>query len=175
LQSRSKLILHLDSRGLHGLSQNGSLVQPSAECYQPSPTATVRATQRPSTQVMKICRLQYCLEWHTLVTLAYSTPDSVVTNYFWATVTSNVSPSAIVSLSVLSVLSVLNVDVLWPNGWMDQDATCYRGRPRPIRPCVRWGPSSHRKGAQQHPPPLFGPACAGTVVHLRNCRALVCV
>jgi len=21
--------------------------------------------------------------------------------------------------------------LLWPNSWMDQDATCYRGRPRP--------------------------------------------
>jgi len=31
---------------------------------------------------------------------------------------------------------------LWPSGWMDQDATCYGGRPRPRRHCVRWGPSS---------------------------------
>ena len=30
--------------------------------------------------------------------------------------------------------------LLWPNGWMDQDATWYRGMPR--RHCVRWGPSS---------------------------------
>jgi len=43
---------------------------------------------------------------------------------------------------VLSALSVWNVGVLWPNGWMDQDATWYRGRPRPRRYCVRWGPSS---------------------------------
>jgi len=35
--------------------------------------------------------------------------------------------------------------LLWPNGWMDQDATCYRG-------CVRWGRSSPLKGAQ---PPKF--------------------
>ena len=32
--------------------------------------------------------------------------------------------------------------VLGPNGWMDQDATWYGGRPRPRRHCVRWGPSS---------------------------------
>ena len=41
--------------------------------------------------------------------------------------------------------------LLWPNGWMDQDATWYGGRPRPRRLCVRWGPSSpsHKKGT--HP------------------------
>jgi len=32
--------------------------------------------------------------------------------------------------------------LLWPKGWMHQDATCKRGRPRPRRQCVRWGPSS---------------------------------
>ena len=31
----------------------------------------------------------------------------------------------------LSVLSVCDVGVLWPNGWTDQDATWYGGRPRP--------------------------------------------
>jgi len=28
------------------------------------------------------------------------------------------------------------------NGWMDQDATWYGDRPRPMPHCVRWGPSS---------------------------------
>jgi len=28
-------------------------------------------------------------------------------------------------------LSVCDVGVLWPNGWMDQDITCYVGGPRP--------------------------------------------
>jgi len=46
--------------------------------------------------------------------------------------------------------------LLWPNGWMNQDATWYRGRPQPRRHCVRWGSSSPTKGAQQPPPPLFG-------------------
>ena len=44
--------------------------------------------------------------------------------------------------------------LLWPNGWMDQDATWYGRRPRPRWHCVRWGPSSPktpRKG-EQHPP-----------------------
>ena len=35
------------------------------------------------------------------------------------------------------------------NGWMDQDATWYGGRPRPWPHCVRWGPSSPSKGHVQ--------------------------
>jgi len=31
---------------------------------------------------------------------------------------------------------------LWPNGSMDQDATCYGGRSRPRRHSVRWRPSA---------------------------------
>ena len=31
--------------------------------------------------------------------------------------------------------------LLWPNGWMHQDATWYGGRPQPRRLCVTWGPS----------------------------------
>jgi len=31
--------------------------------------------------------------------------------------------------------------LLQPNGWMDQDATWYGGRPQPRRLCVRWEPS----------------------------------
>jgi len=33
---------------------------------------------------------------------------------------------------------VCNVGVLWPNGWMDQDASSYECRPWSRR--VRWGP-----------------------------------
>jgi len=58
--------------------------------------------------------------------------------------------------------------LLWPNGWMDQDATWYAGTPQPKRHCVRWGPSP-RKGSQQ-PPPLSAHDCCGqTVAHLSNC------
>jgi len=32
--------------------------------------------------------------------------------------------------------------LLWPNGWMDQDASWYGGRPRPRPHCIRWWPSS---------------------------------
>jgi len=47
--------------------------------------------------------------------------------FFWATVTSNGSPYATGPLSCLSCLPVCNVGVLWPNGWMDKDATWYGG------------------------------------------------
>jgi len=56
--------------------------------------------------------------------------------------------------------------VLWPNGWMGQEANWYRGRPRPKPHCVRWRPSSP-KGAQH---PLLARACCGpTVAHLSHC------
>ena len=58
---------------------------------------------------------------------------------FWATVCKTVRP-------MLSD-SVCNVGVLWPNGWMNQDDTCYTteiGR-GPRSHCVTWGPSSPTK------------------------------
>jgi len=39
-------------------------------------------------------------------------------------------------LKKLVHLSVCNVGALWPNGWMDQDITWYRGRPWPRWHCV---------------------------------------
>ena len=86
--------------------------------------------------------------------------------------TSNGSPYAtgpLSCLSYLSLLSVCNVGVLWPNGWMDQDATCYGDRPRPRRHYVRWGPGSPTEWAQQ--PPTFRPMSivAKTVAYLSNC------
>jgi len=45
--------------------------------------------------------------------------------------------------------------LLWPNGWMDEDATWYESRPRPRPHCIRRGPSYPRKGHSS--PPLFGP------------------
>jgi len=45
---------------------------------------------------------------------------------------------------------------LWcPNGWMNQDAAWYGGRPRPRPHCVRWGASSPSPNGAQ--PPIFGP------------------
>jgi len=44
--------------------------------------------------------------------------------------------------------------LLWPNGWMHQDATWCRGRPQPMGLCVRWDPVPlPKKGAE--PPPQF--------------------
>jgi len=48
--------------------------------------------------------------------------------------------------------------LLWPNGWMDQDATWYGGGPRPRPYCVRWGPSSTPKG---HSPQFSAHVCCG--------------
>jgi len=49
--------------------------------------------------------------------------------------------------------------LLWPNGYMDQDATGYGGRPWPTRHSVtvRWGPGQlpSPKGEQQPPSPNF--------------------
>jgi len=42
--------------------------------------------------------------------------------------------------------------LLWPNGWMDQDATWYGGRPRPRQHCVRRGLNFPAKGGTA---PLF--------------------
>ena len=46
-----------------------------------------------------------------------------------------------------------NQSPLWPNGWMDQDATWYEGKPGPRRRCVRWGRSSQ--------PQFSAPVCCG--------------
>jgi len=41
--------------------------------------------------------------------------------------------------------------LLWPNGWMDQDATWYGDRPRPRPHCVRWRLSSPTKKRGRDP------------------------
>jgi len=64
--------------------------------------------------------------------------------------------------------AVCNVGVLWPNGWMDQDTTWYRGRPRPRRHCVRWRPRCTPMERGTVATPLFGPCLLWP-----NCWALV--
>jgi len=45
--------------------------------------------------------------------------------------------------------------LLWPNGWMHQDATWYGCGPQPMGLCVRWRPTPlPKKGAE---PPNFCP------------------
>jgi len=48
---------------------------------------------------------------------------------------------------------------LWyPNGYMDQDATWYGGRPRPRPHCARWGPRSPSPESG-HRPQFSAPVC----------------
>ena len=58
--------------------------------------------------------------------------------------------------------------LLWPNGWMDEDAAWYGSRPR-LRPhCTRQDPSSRKRGTA--PPPSFRPmSIVATVAHLSYC------
>jgi len=39
--------------------------------------------------------------------------------------------------------------LLWPHSWMDQDQIWHGGRPRSRPHCIRWRPSSPKKGVQQ--------------------------
>jgi len=91
--------------------------------------------------------------WEMLMGIQLSTA-------FGATVCKTVRP--MLSDRCLSVLTVCDVGVLWPNGWMDQDATWYGSRPRPRPHYVRWDPAP-QKGAQQ--PALFGPRLLWQNVH----------
>ena len=90
-----------------------------------------------------------------------------------ATVSKMVRPMLRDRCQLTSVLSICNVGVLWPNGWMDQDATWYGGRPRPKQhcDCVRWGPSSSPPHGKVHISRHFlaDVNCGQTVAHLSNC------
>jgi len=46
---------------------------------------------------------------------------------------------------------IFDTYLLWSNGWMNQDATWYRGRPRSRRYCVAWGTSSRPQNRGQSP------------------------
>jgi len=46
--------------------------------------------------------------------------------------------------------------LLWPNGWMDDDATWYGGRPRPRRHCVDGDPAPPPLKVHSSPRPIFG-------------------
>jgi len=49
--------------------------------------------------------------------------------------------------------------LLWPNGWMDQDATWYGGRPLRRPHCVRWEPSSPPRGTAAPSPEFSAHVC----------------
>jgi len=74
-----------------------------------------------------------------------SHPKSFPFSHFWATVCKTVRPilsDCCHALTCPVCLYLCNVGVFWPNGWMDQDATRYGGKPWPRPHCVRWRPSS---------------------------------
>jgi len=77
-------------------------------------------------------------------------------NDFWATVCKTVHPML---SNCCHVCHVCNVNVLWPNGWMDQDETCHEDRRRPRPHCVRRKPICPPQGAQ--PPQLSAHVCCG--------------
>ena len=64
--------------------------------------------------------------------------------------------------------------VLWPTGWMDQDATWYGDRPRRRPHCIKWGPSFAPQEGAQHPPPfdpcLLWPNSRPSQLLLSGCR-----
>ena len=59
----------------------------------------------------------------------------------------------------LSVLSVRNVGVLWPNGWMDHAETSRGGRPRPRPHCVDGDPAP--RPPTGHSPQFSAHVCCG--------------
>jgi len=73
----------------------------------------------------------------------------------------------------MSVWPVCNVGVLWPNDWMDEDATWYRGRPWPGNIVLGEDPAPPLKG---HSTALHFSAhvyCGQMVAHHSICWALV--
>jgi len=57
--------------------------------------------------------------------------------------------------------------LLWPNGWMDEDAAWYRSRPGPRPQCTRRGPSSRERGTAA--PSFRSMSIVATVAHLSYC------
>ena len=54
-----------------------------------------------------------------------------------------------------SPLPTFDPCLLWPNGWMNQDATSYGDKPWPRPRCVRWERPPPRK--KVHNPSIYGP------------------
>jgi len=53
--------------------------------------------------------------------------------------------------------------LLWPNGWMYQDATCHGGKPQPKRHCVRRRPS-YATPKRGRSPQFLSHICGGQMV-----------
>ena len=70
-------------------------------------------------------------------TFVIITLEKLVLIFFGGEATVCKTVRSVLSDRYLSVLSVCNVGVLWPNAWMDQDETWNAGRTRPRPHCVR--------------------------------------
>jgi len=67
-------------------------------------------------------------------------------------------------------LPIFGLCLLWPNGWMDQDATWYGSRPQPRPYCVRQGSSSTPSPREKGTAASFRPmSIVATVAHLSYC------
>ena len=68
-------------------------------------------------------------------------------------------PFSVQSVSLTRrVLSVCNIGVLWPNGWMDQDETWHGGiRLGPKHIVFNGDPAPPSPQTRAQPPPIFGP------------------
>jgi len=113
------------------------------------------------------CRLRCGLGWVVGIMCYIWSPaalkDVAMATTFWlsmgynfgfrATVCKTVRP--MLSDRCLSVCSVCNVNVLWPNGWTDQNETCHAGRPRPGHIVLDGEPAP--PPPKRHSPPILGP------------------
>ena len=103
-----------------------------------------------------VCNVTYVTNAMCFVLLVVLFPEEVFDNFLQRSLKDFFCVRPMLSvccLSVPSVLSVCDVGVLWPNGWIDQGETWHGGRPRSRPYCVRWGPSSPKEAQ----PPIFGP------------------
>jgi len=71
--------------------------------------------------------------------------------------------------------SVFGPCLLWPNGWMDEDATWYGSKPRPRPHCVIWRPSSPSTAHHSSPALFSAHVYCGRPCQLLLSSYFVCV
>ena len=107
------------------------------------------------------CNVSCCTSGSRRLDTTYNVYKSATRHNFWGPFVKRFA--LCYRTVVLSVSPVCDVVVLWPNSWMDYNATWYGGRPRPRPHCVTW-----KRSSPTADPPLFGPCLLWP-----NCRALV--
>ena len=121
----------------------------------PSPMSTVFARDARNTGIRKISRYlkrRYYIPWACQISRYNGRP--LIGRPFLKRF-ALCYRTVVLSCPILSVcLSVCNVSVLWPNGWINQDETWHSGRPRPRPYCVRLGLRSAPSNTRH---PIFGP------------------